>query len=169
MQTHPIKLRIISLLLAFTVLFTSCASSTLLQSNPPGANVYLNNEPVGKTPYIHTDNKIIWSKTKVKLTKDGYETLHSSFSRNEEFELNAIIGGILFMVPFLWLMKYKPLHKYELVPLTSDDQQQILNKQYNLKSKVERIREFKQLLDENIITKKEFEKEKKKILEEDEK
>jgi len=41
-----------------------------------------------------------------------------------------------------------------------------INKKSNLKSKADRLRELKKLLDEGVITKEEFEKEKKKILDE---
>ena len=52
-------LKNISLLLAGAVLITSCSSTTLIQSNPPGAKVYLNDEAVGTTPYTHKDKKIV--------------------------------------------------------------------------------------------------------------
>ena len=161
----------ISLLLAGSVFLTSCASTTIIQSNPSGAKVYLNGEPVGTTPYIHRDTKIVSSTTTVKLEKDGYDPLNTSFSRDEEVDVGAIIGGIFVLVPFLWTMKYKPTHTYELTPSSGTEQQKIkiTPQQNQSKSKADRLRELKQLLDEKIITQEEYEKEKKKILEEDEK
>jgi hypothetical protein len=162
--------RTISLLLAGSVLFTSCASTTTIQSNPSGAKVYLNGEPVGTTPYTHQDTKIAGSTTTVKLEKEGYEPFNTSFSRNEEADVGAIIGGILVWVPFLWTMKYKPIHTYELTPSSGNEQPKIkTNLQQNqTESKADRLRELKQLLDEKVITQEEYEKEKKKILEADE-
>lgn len=163
--------KMISLVLAGSILLTSCTSTTLIQSNPGGAKVYLNGEPVGTTPYTHRDTKIVGSTTTVKLEKEGYEPLHTSFSRDEEVEVGAIIGGLFVLVPFLWTMKYKPTHTYELTPSSGDDQPIIKTKpqQYQTKSKADRLRELKQLLDEKVITQEEYEKEKKKILAEDEK
>jgi len=160
----------ISLLLAGSILLTSCASTTMIQSNPSGAKVYLNGEPVGTTPYTHRDTKIIGSTTIVKLKKEGYESLNTSFSRNEEVDVGAIIGGIFVLVPFLWTMKYKPTHTYELTPNSSSVQPNTTTSplQNQTKSKADRLRELKQLLDEKVITQEEYEKEKKKILEEDE-
>lgn len=106
----------ISLVLAGAILFASCSSSTLIQSNPSGAKVYLNGEYAGVTPYTHTDTKIVGSSTQVRLEKEGYETLNTAFSRNEDADVGAIIGGIFFLFPFLWTMKYKPVRTYELVP-----------------------------------------------------
>jgi len=67
-------------------------------------------------------------------------------------------------------MKYKPSHTYELVPTTTIVEPaptKLPPNQISIKSKAERIKEFKQLLDEKIITQEEFDKEKKKILDED--
>ena len=165
-------IKTISLLLASSVLLASCASTTMIQSNPSGAKVYLNGELVGATPYTHRDTKIIWSKTTVKLEKEGYEPLNTFFSRDEEVDVGAICGGFFVYVPFLWTMKYKPTHTYELTPSTGNELPKIKTQQQEqnqTKSKADRIREFKQLLDEKVITQEEYEIEKKKILEEDEK
>jgi hypothetical protein len=155
--------RIISLFLAGSVLWTSCASTTMIRSVPTGAKVYLNGEPVGVTPYAHTDTKIVGSTTMVKLTKEGYETLYTSFARDEEVDVGAIIAGLIMFFPFIWTMKYKPTHTYELIP-GSGSETKIINPQP--KSKADRLRELKQLYEEKLITQEDYEKEKKKILEE---
>ncbi|MFO7851773.1 MAG: PEGA domain-containing protein [Bacteroidales bacterium] len=108
-------LRTIALLLAMVFLFAGCVSTTMIQSDPPGAKLYLNGEPVGTTPYTHSDTKPVGSTNIVRLTKEGYEDLTTSFSRNEEVDVGAVIGGIFFLFPFLWTMKYKPFHNYELI------------------------------------------------------
>jgi hypothetical protein len=143
----------------------------MIQSNPSGAKVYLNDEPVGTTPYIHRDTKIVGSTTTVKLEKEGYDPLNTSFSRDEEVDVGAIIGGLFVLVPFLWTMKYRPIHTYELTPSSGYEQpiSKINRQQNQTKSKADRLRELKQLLDEKVITQQDYNKEKKKILEEDEK
>jgi hypothetical protein len=154
------------MLLAGSILFTSCASTTVINSNPSGAKIYLNGEPVGTTPYTHTDTRIVGSSTSVKLEKEGYAPMNTSFSRDEEVDVGAVIGGVLVLVPFLWTMKYKPTHMYELT--TSSGETATTQQIQPVKSKANRLRELKQLLDEKIITQDEYAKEKKKILEEDE-
>ncbi|BBD46337.1 MAG: PEGA domain-containing protein [Petrimonas sp.] len=116
MKKTKLLSKAISLMLAGAILFASCSSSTLIQSSPSGAKVYLNGEYAGVTPYTHTDTKIVGSSTQVRLEKEGYETLNTAFSRNEDADVGAIIGGIFFLFPFLWTMKYKPVRTYELVP-----------------------------------------------------
>lgn len=100
--------------MVITLLFSSCASTTMIESNAVGAQVFLNGEKVGKTPYKHRDMKIVGSTTDVKLEKEGFETLQTSFSRDEKADVGAIIAGVFFLFPFLWTMKYKPVHNYEM-------------------------------------------------------
>jgi hypothetical protein len=98
------------------VAFTGCASTTVIRSNPSGAKLYLNGEAVGVTPYTMTDTKIVGSTTSVRLEAPGYETTSGAISRSEEFDVGACIGGVLVLVPFLWIMGYKPDHTFELQP-----------------------------------------------------
>ncbi len=106
----------------------------------------------------------------IRLEKEGYESFNTNICRNEEADVGAIIGGVFLLVPFLWTMKYKPTHTYELIT-SSDNQEEFeiepekTNK--TTKSKADRLREIKQLLDEGVLTQEEYEKEKKKILEEE--
>ena len=50
---------IVSIILAGTILLSGCSSTTMIKSTHSGAKVYLDGESVGKTPYSHTDSKII--------------------------------------------------------------------------------------------------------------
>ena len=67
MKQPTITAKTISLFLAGAILLASCASTTMIQSNPSGAKVYLNGENVGITPFRHTDTRILGSTTTVKL------------------------------------------------------------------------------------------------------
>jgi PEGA domain/Short C-terminal domain len=167
-------MQIISLLLSALILLASCSSTTMIQSAPSGAKVYLNGESVGVTPYRHRDTKITGSTTHVKLEQEGYESYDTFFSRDEEVDVGAIVGGFFFMIPFLWTMKYKPTHTYELLPIKSTssvatEKTQTESPLTPSESKVIKLRQLKALLDDKIITQEEFDKEKKKILEADDK
>lgn len=154
--------------LAVAVLFSGCASSTMINSSPAGAKVYINGESVGTTPYLYTDTKILGSVINIDLVKEGYEPLYTSFTRSEQVNAGAIVGGLFFLFPFLWTMEYKPTHNYELVPLAATNQDtQVQSEQTQpALSKVQRLKELKQMLDENLITQDEFNKAKQKILDE---
>jgi len=88
-------LKFFSILLVASILFTSCVSSTLIQSYPSGAKVYIDGEPTGVTPYWHTDSKITGSITNIDLVKEGYEPLYTSIRRTEQVNVGAILGGFL--------------------------------------------------------------------------
>lgn len=162
------------ILLSAIVLFASCQSTTMIQSSPGEAKVYINDEYKGKTPYMHTDTKIVGSSFTLKLEKDGYKPFITRISRDETIDPGAIAGGIFFAVPFLWTMKYYPVHQYEMTsisPQENTNDETINNSQRitpqrtdSFYSKANKLRELKKLLDEKIITQEEFEKEKAKIL-----
>ena len=66
-------------LLAATLLFAGCASSTMINSTPSGAKVVINGEAVGVTPYLYTDTKIVGSLVTLDLTLEGYEPIYTSY------------------------------------------------------------------------------------------
>lgn len=107
--------KLLCLILAISV--TGCASTTVINSTPNGAQLYLNGEKTGTTPYTYTDQKIIGSTNTVLLKKEGYQDFLAAFSRNDNLNVGALIGGIFLFVPFLWVMNYKPIHSYEMEPL----------------------------------------------------
>lgn len=92
----------------------------MIQSTPPGAKVYMDHEIMGETPYTYSDTKVVGSRTLLVLKKEGYKDFAIYLDRNEEADVGAIIGGLFLWVPFLWVMKYKPTHHYELVPVGND-------------------------------------------------
>jgi len=95
-----------------------CVSSTVLHTWPSGAHVYIDGAHVGTTPYTYSDAKVAGSVTKITLAKEGYRPLYVDLVRNERAAPGAIIGGLFLLVPFLWVMKYAPEHKYTLAPGT---------------------------------------------------
>jgi len=97
---------------------SACASTTVLRSEPSGATVYIDGSKVGKTPYTYSDTKIVGASTQVRLKLEGYEEFQTILSRSEEFQVGPCIGGVFVLVPFLWVMGYRPEHSYELSPLS---------------------------------------------------
>lgn len=152
-------LNLMAIFMSALILFTSCSSTTLISSEPSGAQVYLNGERMGKTPYTHTDTKILGTCTTLRLEKEGYESFNTVFCRNEEADVGAIIGGVFLLFPFLWTMKYKPGRSYELIPLKDNGEETILDE-----NKREKLRELKEMFDEGLINKEEYDAQRKKIL-----
>ena len=117
MYSHFIKLTSVA---SAAALLCSCASTTLIKSTPLGADLFIEGERVGKTPYSYTDTRIVGSIIHTKMRKSGYEDLEVTFTRSEEPDVGAIIGGVIALAPFLWCMKYKPERNYEMVPLAPE-------------------------------------------------
>ena len=155
----------ISFFISLSILFVSCSSTTMIQSNPSKAKIYIDGAFVGETPYLHKDSKIVGSSMVVKLEKEGFNPLVTTITKDEEVNVGAVIGGLFFVVPYLWTMQYQKVHNYILKPTTDNPIIPEIKKiQTYTKSKADSLRELKRLLDEKIITIDEFEKEKAKIL-----
>ena len=107
----------IAALLLFAATMIGCSSSTMIRSEPPGAKLYMNEQYKGETPYLYTDQKIVGSDTRIRLTLDGYHDLETIMSRDEKLDVGALVGGVFFVVPWLWVMEYDPVHTYELKPV----------------------------------------------------
>jgi hypothetical protein len=175
MNNFTSKTRMISAFLAVIVLFSSCASTTLIESIPSGGELYLDGELVGNTPYSMTDTKIIGTCTSVRIEKENYSRFYGSICRTEEADPGAIIGGIFFWFPFLWAMKYKPTHFYKLEPnegnnnsldqLWKDDKKVDNQNEMTKPQSIEKNGVIK-LEEGNQISPEEFEKQKTKTVEE---
>ncbi|MDD4972092.1 MAG: PEGA domain-containing protein [Paludibacter sp.] len=161
------RIHSIPVFLSLALLGAGCSSTTMIQSNPTKAKVYLDGTLVGETPYRHTDARIVGSSMTVRLEKDGYNPLMSTITKDEEINVEAVVGGIFVAVPLLWCMQYQPEHMYELKPVIVEEEVKpaIPKIQHNSWNKADRLRELKQLLDEKILTPEEYEKEKAKVLE----
>ncbi len=116
MKTFVNMVRVAFFVFLTTALFSGCASTTVIQSSPSGAKVFLNGSYVGVTPYTMRDTKIVWTKTHVKLVKNNYQPFTTTIVKNEAADIGPIIGGFFVTVPWLWFMKYKPQHNYVLLP-----------------------------------------------------
>lgn len=64
----------LGLMLALCVLLTGCVQRRFtIRSNPPGAVVYVDDYEIGTTPVSH--DFVYYGTRKIRLVKDGYETL----------------------------------------------------------------------------------------------
>ena len=101
-------------ILILAVLFTTaCTSSTVIRSSDPDARIYVNGEYLGTGRARYSDEKVAFSRNEVEISKDGCRSEYHSFRRSEEADVGAIIGGILFTVPYLWVTEYKRRHNYD--------------------------------------------------------
>ncbi|MCI0920940.1 PEGA domain-containing protein [Sphingobacterium rhinopitheci] len=157
-------MRKLPIILAAATLFTSCASQTLIKSNPEGAKVFIQDAYVGVTPFAYSDTKIVGSTTNIRLEKEGYSPLVTTFSRNEKADVGAIIGGVFVLFPFLWTMKYDKERMYDLQPIAGGSTKASDTTISNNSTLKEKLEELKKLFDDKLITKEEYEKQKEALL-----
>lgn len=107
--------RYLPVLLAAVVLCTGCVQRRMtIRSNPPGAQVYVDNYEIGRTPV--SADFIYYGKRKIRLVKDGYETLTIDQSVSPKWYQ---IPGIDFfaenVVP--WEIRDERNFEYQMQPL----------------------------------------------------
>jgi len=104
-------------------ILSACSSTTMIHSVPPGAKVYADGNFIGSAPIPYKDNKVSLSNTRFRLEKEGYDPLEVVVMKDEEAHVGAIIGGIFFILPWLWILQYKPERTYELKKSGQSDPQ----------------------------------------------
>jgi hypothetical protein len=97
------KLVASALALVFLAASTGCASTVLINSQPPGAKVFVDGAYIGKAPASYTDTAIVGT-----VHQMGF------FGRNAQFNAGACVGGVFLLVPFLWILDYPPQVTYQL-------------------------------------------------------
>lgn len=97
------------------LLMVSCSSTTVIKTNDPEVNIYVDGAYLGKGSSLYTDKKISWLDTKVRMQKDGCQDEFAVFSKDETLDVLPFVTGFLFLLPFLWTMKYNAVHEYNYV------------------------------------------------------
>lgn len=89
-----------------------CSTMVTIQSDPPGADIILNNQKIGKTPFAVSLSDFAFNNYDVLLKKDGFQDFHGRIAK--EPKAGAIIGGIFFWVPILWCYGPQPYQTFYL-------------------------------------------------------
>lgn len=91
----------------------SCSSTTVLRSTDSTVKIYADGIYKGTGETSYTDTKIVGSTTQVSLRKEGCRTVSNTISRDGGVHVGALIGGLFFLVPFLWITKYNPAYEFD--------------------------------------------------------
>lgn len=113
------KNKLTSVLLILAIFFTSlgpltgCASTTTISSDPAGAEVAVDGQPVGQTPVSFTEDSVwLWTKHQVTLKKKGYHTYNGQMSAT--VSVLHVILGIFCCLPLILVGEFKPTYHYVL-------------------------------------------------------
>ena len=110
--------KIITILLIIGIMASGCANTTVLQTNPSDASVYVKGEKVGTTPYTHQDRKIAGASTLITFKKEGYEDYSTTLRKVEKWNIGALVAGLFFIYPLFWVLGYDEEHTYDLFEAT---------------------------------------------------
>ncbi len=158
-----------------SILFVSCSSYTVITSEPQDANVYADNNYIGKTPVIYKDYKPALSSTPIRIEKEGYQTTYTYIQKDGSLNTGSLIGGFFFMPAWIWILGYPPQYHFILQP---GDSVQIQTPQSNLpytipdpstlgNKKAKALQELDDLHNQGLLSDEEYEAKKKQILEQD--
>jgi hypothetical protein len=96
--------------------FAGCASHTLINSTPPGAEVLVDGRVVGVTPAVFKETSTWnWSGHLLTLRRPGYATLTTQIAASQ-VDVGRLVVGVLLAWPLLLATTDYP-EKYEF-PLT---------------------------------------------------
>jgi hypothetical protein len=103
-------------LIAVFFFLSGCTCTTLIKSNPPGAEVQVDGNPVGETPCFYTDMAVAGTTRAVTLKKERYKE-YNGYIKREKFSVPILIAGIFLIVPFVWILEYPPQYNFEMEKL----------------------------------------------------
>lgn len=118
MSNSNTSAKLISILIISGILMSGCANTTVLQTNPSDASVYIKGEEVGTTPYTHKDMKIAGASTLITFKKEGYEDYSTTLRKVEKWNIGALVAGLFFIYPLFWILGYDEEHTYDLFEAT---------------------------------------------------
>jgi hypothetical protein len=114
--------RVISCMLMLVVSgITACKSTTIINSEPQGAKIYINDEYRGETPYTHADRNTRFAITRVRLEKQGYKTNITDIDRMEMVIQSDCCLGYVVLAPVLLYGGYTDHRTLVLTPAGGDD------------------------------------------------
>ena len=105
-------------------LLGGCASTILLESEPPGARVVVDGAYLGRAPVRYTDTAPVGTVHRVDLYLQGYDDLHGSFARNGPIDPGAVCGGLVCLVPLAWVQDYPRSRRFLMRQVGAGDRGQ---------------------------------------------
>lgn len=111
--------RLSAIFLSVTLLIatTACKTTTTINSDPPGADVYINGIHYGKTPTTIQVTNTTFGDYRITLKKEGYKTYEAILPK--ELKVGPLLVGLLCFWPTLliWLMGPPPMNNFKLEPV----------------------------------------------------
>ncbi len=93
----------------------ACASTTLIRTQPDGAEIFANGALLGPSPVEYSDTKVVFTNTTIIAKHPGCKDATLHLERNEKAQVGPIVGAVFCFMPFaLWALGYNPDHLIRL-------------------------------------------------------
>ncbi|MBN1297854.1 PEGA domain-containing protein [bacterium] len=109
----------IAVSLVFLIL-SGCASTTLINTEPSNAEIWIDGINMGYTPYSHTDTDLSFSTKTVQLKKGGFQDATHVIKRDQMNVQNTVLSFLCFWPGLLWSWEYPASYTFSLVKNTAD-------------------------------------------------
>jgi hypothetical protein len=109
-------------LVAFMVNTLSCTSTTVVNSRPQGARVYIDGAFIGEAPATHSDTVTASTKNMVRLEMPGYKETKGIIAADQwvtsRTALSIVCGlfTLVGLIGLLWSTEYRPSYEFTLTP-----------------------------------------------------
>lgn len=103
----------IALVVALALTSAACSHRVAINSNPPGARTYVDNQFIGVTPTTFVEKSGLGKEYQIRLEKEGYRTLSAA----EKQRINLIyllFAPFTCMVGILWSFTLEDQYDYSL-------------------------------------------------------
>lgn len=111
MKTKGVAGKIVCLTVLAFFSLASCTTLVYIETNVP-AEVTINGQPVGKTPFQKELSDFIGDNYYVVITADGYITFSGRLQK--EFKIDSFIAGCFLLFPWLWVYGPAPYQYFVL-------------------------------------------------------
>jgi hypothetical protein len=102
-------------LAALLLCLSACASTTIIRTEPPGAEVYVDGRPVVHSPAVIARTAGFPSRLRVQLRREGYRD--EELFIDSEMSPAAAVAGVLYGVSWLFAWGYDENYIFNLRPL----------------------------------------------------
>jgi hypothetical protein len=108
--------RAVVFLMIGTLLFTGCASTSRMSSNPEGARVYVNGIYIGETPCVYRYRAGLPETYILEVRKPGYKTItNATLDRTLRADVSLALL-LLAIVPYFFSARLEDQYIFELEP-----------------------------------------------------
>ena len=99
-------------LIAAIVAVAGCSTFVRIETEPSGADIYVNDVKIGKSPVEQEYSNFVGNEYYVRIEKKGYRTTRTKLDK--EFKVGAFVGGLFIWPIWLWVWGPSEIQYFDL-------------------------------------------------------